>query len=89
MSYQVRAERAELKFASGKLSLNDASGQRNLLEVTPADAYDDQIAYFFNCCRENISPTQCLPAGSAQAVKVALLLKQSRDLGGQPLDCPA
>ncbi len=89
MSYQVRADRAELNFDSHGLHLSDAAGKRLDLDVTPADAYDDQIAYFSNCCRQNTQPAQCLPAASAQAVAVALLLKQSRDLGGQPLEYPA
>ncbi len=89
MSYQVRADRAELRFDSQGLHLSDGEGKRLNLEVTPADAYDDQIAYFLNCCRQNTQPSQCPPAASAEAIGVALLLKQSRDLGGQPLEYPA
>lgn len=88
MGYQVRADTAELSFSSQGLQLSDSTGKRTNLEVTPADAYDDQIAYFFDCCRQNIQPGRCPPAASAEAVQLALLLKQSRDLGGQPLEVP-
>jgi predicted dehydrogenase len=86
MSFQVRAERAELELRPDGLMLSDATGQRTKVE-TEGDGYDAEIGYFADCCRTGAQPERCLPRESAQAVKVALLLKQSRAMGGEQITC--
>ncbi len=87
MTFQVRAERAGLEFNSSGLTLNDSSGQRTKITPEGEDAYEAQLRYFAHCCEAGEQPAQCLPQESAQAVKVALLLKQSRALGGEQIQC--
>jgi predicted dehydrogenase len=87
MSFQVRAERAELEWTKAGLMLSDDTGQRQIVEAEPGDAYDAEIAYFVECCRNGRQPARCLPQESARAVKLALLLKQSRTAGGQLVKC--
>jgi predicted dehydrogenase len=86
MSFQVRAERAELLLDGGGLRLNDAQGNSTAIK-TEGEGYDAEVSYFVECCRENKQPERCLPQDSAKAVKLALLLKESRSRGGDPIAC--
>ncbi len=72
-SFQVRAERAELQLASRKLRLNDQTGKSNYVDAGGDDAFDSEIAYFVDCCRNGKKPERCLPQDSARAVKLALV----------------
>ena len=87
MSFQVRADRAELEWMPDGLFLSDSTGQRRKLDVSGADAYESELAYFLHCCQNGEQPSRCMPSESAEAVKLALLLKQSREQGGEQLEC--
>lgn len=87
MSFQVRADSAELDLTPEGLFLNDVTGKRRKLDVGSADAYESELAYFLHCCHNGEQPRRCMPTESARAVKVALLLKQSRANGGEQLEC--
>jgi predicted dehydrogenase len=87
MTFQVRAERAELELAPTGLTVSNHEGQRNEIAVTGGDAYAAELAYFVECCRRNSKPERCMPEDSCRAVKLALLLKQSRAQGGDQLKC--
>jgi predicted dehydrogenase len=87
MSFQVRADRAELEWTPEGLFLSDAMGQRRKLDVSGADAYESELAYFLQCCHNGEQPRRCMPFESAQAVRLALRLKQSRANGGEQLEC--
>ncbi|MGH9694285.1 MAG: Gfo/Idh/MocA family protein [Bryobacteraceae bacterium] len=82
MSFQARAERAELELTPAGLVRNDAAGVRTTIE-TEGDGYDAEVSYFVECCKTGRPPALCPPRASAQAVKVALLLKESRETGEQ------
>lgn len=86
-SFQVRADDAELSFSREGLFLNDAAGERRNVGVSDADKADAALQYFIDCCRVGQQPVECPPADAALAVRIALLLKQSREMGGQPLKC--
>ncbi len=83
MSFQARAERAELELTSNGLMLSDQSGTRKKMATPEADGYDAEIAYFLDCVREGRPPERCLPQDSARVLKLALLLKQARTTGDQ------
>jgi predicted dehydrogenase len=87
MSFQVRAYRAELEWMPEGLFLSDSTGQRRKLEVSGADAYQSELEYFLHCCHNGEQPDRCMPFESAQAVKLALRLKESRAKGGEQLEC--
>jgi predicted dehydrogenase len=87
MTFQVRAERAELEFAPTGLTLSNHLGQRNQIAVTNGDSYATELAYFVECCRNNRQPERCMPEDSCRAVSLALLLKRSRAQGGEQLKC--
>jgi predicted dehydrogenase len=87
MTFQVRAERAELELTPQGLYLSDQAGERKQVELDGADPYQTELAYFVQCCRHNRKPERCMPQNSARAVKLALLVKQSRAMGGEQLKC--
>jgi predicted dehydrogenase len=87
MGFQVRTERAELELSAEGLFLSNAAGKREKIQPQGQDAYETELAYFVDCCRNNRQPELCPPRESAAAVNVALLLKQSRTNGGEQLQC--
>jgi predicted dehydrogenase len=89
MSFQVRAEKAELEMNSGGLFLSDSSGNRRAVSAPGDDGYETEMKYFAECCRENETPELCRPEDSLNAVKLALLLKESRAAGGVQKECLA
>ncbi len=89
MSFQVRADRGLLELTPEGLMLSDVHGQRTKVEAGNGDPYTAELAYFVQCCTTGQKPEICLPADSAKAVEIALLLKQSRQEGGAQLKCSA
>jgi predicted dehydrogenase len=87
MTFQARAERGELELTQAGLTLSDAAGQRMTMTPEGSDAYEEQVRYFVHCCKNGEQPKLCMPRESAQAVKVALLLRQSREMGGEQIQC--
>jgi predicted dehydrogenase len=87
MTFQVRSERAELELTPAGLMLSDAAGKRTEVKPEGGDAYEAQLCYFADCCERGQQPAECLPSASAQAVEVALLLRQSRAKGGEQIQC--
>jgi predicted dehydrogenase len=87
MSFQARADRAELELTPDGLYLSNQAGERKAIAPTGGDAYETELAYFVECCRTNSQPERCMPDDSCRAVKLALLLKQSRAQGGEQLKC--
>ncbi len=65
-----------------------ASGGELALTPTGGDGpYRAELEYFVECCRGNRQPERCPPQSAADAVRVALLLKESRARGGERLPC--
>jgi predicted dehydrogenase len=87
MGFQVRAEHAELELTPSGLKLNDESGKSQDIKSEGPDGYQAEVAYFVSCCRERSYPHECPPEASARAVKVALLMNESRSLGGKQIEC--
>jgi predicted dehydrogenase len=87
MTFQAVAERAQMDFSQDGLFLSDATGQRTKVEPNGPDGYQAEVAYFIECCRTQAEPLRCTPRASADAVKVALRLKQSRSLDGEQIKC--
>lgn len=59
------------------------------LSMTPSgdDAYRAELEYFMECVRTKSPPERCPPEGAAEAVRLALLLKDSRAQNGKRLAC--
>jgi predicted dehydrogenase len=87
MGFQVRAEKAELELTPEGLRLNDNAGNATAVKPEGPDGYEAEIGYFVHCCETNTQPDRCPPEESAKAVKLALLLNQSRAEGGNQIAC--
>ena len=87
MTFQAVAERGQMELGPGGLFLSDTSGERTKVEPGGPDGYQAEVAYFIECCRNGIEPLRCTPRASAQAVRVALRLKESRSLNGEQIEC--
>ncbi len=84
--FQITGENAVLSFEDGRLQLN-ISGEEQSVDLPEHLEYAEQIDYFVECCRKNVTPELCLPAESARAVRLATLLRASRDQNGAELPC--
>lgn len=87
MGFHVRAEKGELELTPEGLRLNDAAGNSTVVATEGPDGYEAEAAYFVQCCETNTQPDRCPPEESAKAVKLALLLNQSRAEGGNQIEC--
>ncbi len=83
---QIEGDEATLSFNNGKLTERFA-GQNRMIALPEQDDYYEQIAYFVECCRKNVAPTECPPQESAQAVRIANLLRTSRENQGKEVSC--
>jgi predicted dehydrogenase len=83
-SFEIETQQEKLVFSAGKLHLA-RDGETNEIELPQQDAYFEEIAYFVECCRSGQPPAMCLPADSAKAVALAVLLGQSRQENGREL----
>ena len=86
MGFQVNAERASLELVREGLFLSDETGRRHM-QSPEGHAYQAEVAYFVDCCCTGKKPELCPPQQSAEAVKLAFLLKESRRNGGEPIKC--
>ncbi len=86
MGFAAKADHALLELNAGGLFLEDKTGKRKV-QPPEGDAYDAEIGYFIDCCRSEKEPERCLPQQSAEAVKLALALKQARARGGESIKC--
>ncbi len=90
MSFDVHAAAARLEWTPAGLLLSDQTGERKRIDsLAPGGAavYQREIAYFLDCCRTGVEPVRSTPHDAARALKLALLLKQSRSEGGEQLEC--
>jgi predicted dehydrogenase len=83
-SFSITANNASLTFADNKL-IETHGSESHEVKLPEHDAYYDEIAYFIECCRTGSAPALCTPESSAKAVRLALLLMQSRDNNGKEI----
>ncbi len=85
MSFSVETARGTMALSpDGSLTHDRQQGAQPMnVPILEGDAFQSEINYFVDCCRTGQPPERCLPLESKHAVEVALLLKRSRDLGGE------
>ena len=86
MGFRVTSDHGGLELKDGVLSSKTYGEWRNIASPS-GDAYLAELSYFIDCCRTGSRPVECLPLESAKAVKIALLLRESRRQGGTRLRC--
>jgi predicted dehydrogenase len=84
--FEIVGEDAVLLFEEGRLRLS-RNGAEQSIDIAAHQEYLDQMTYFIECCRSNAFPELCPPSESAQAVRLANLLRASRDANGKELSC--
>ena len=89
MEYTVVADGGTLEFASSgvPLTLYSAAGKEEKLAVPEVDGYEQEIRYFMECASAGRKPEFCPPEQSAAAVKLALLMVESRSRNGEKITC--
>jgi len=89
MEYTVVADGGTVEYSSAGRPprLYRADGQSEALAEPELDWYGAEIAYFLECCRTGRPPVECPPEESARAVKLALLMLESRRRKGEKIPC--
>lgn len=85
-SFMIETETETLSFEAGVLRRQKGVGAGEVVEIPVHDPYADEIAYFMDCCRANAAPKLCLPQESAAAVRLANLVRASRDANGKEME---
>ncbi|MGH9615667.1 MAG: Gfo/Idh/MocA family protein [Acidobacteriaceae bacterium] len=85
-SFQIEANDAALIFEDGKLRLN-RSDEEQIVDIPEHREYVEEMRHFVECCGMNSIPEKCLPTESARAVRIANLLRASREQTGKVIFC--
>lgn len=84
--FVISSDTAQLALKNGILQM-DRDGSLETIALPETLEYSEQMAYFIHCCRTNEQPELCLPVESAEAVRVANLMRRSREQNGKELTC--
>jgi predicted dehydrogenase len=89
MEFTIVADGGTLEFDSAGTPLSEygADGRQHPLEVPDTDGYRAELAYFLDCATHGHKPLACPPEESAAAVKLALLMLESRNRNGGKVPC--
>jgi predicted dehydrogenase len=89
MEYTVSGDNGTLEFSSAGRppKFYGADGSETEEPQDATDGYQAEVSYFAECCRANVQPARCLPAGSAAAVRITRLAQESRARKGEILPC--
>ncbi len=86
MGFAAERQNGSMRFEGGALAI-EKDGLSSPVTVPPLNAYAEEIRYFSDCCRFGHSPERCPPEDSLRAVKLAVLLEESRRNAGRPMPC--
>ena len=89
MEFTIVSEGATLEFSSANQAFTEygADGHPQSLDEPAADGYRAELEYFHSCATRNEKPLLCPPEESAMAVKLALLMLESRKRNGEKIAC--
>jgi len=89
MQFTILADGGTLEFSSAGAPLAEYGddGLEHPLNVPDIDGYRAELAYFLECSAYGRKPAQCPPEESAAAVKLALLMLESRNRNGEKIAC--
>ena len=86
MEYSVVGESGAVEYSSAApVPVLYAGDSRTELALSEVDGYQAELEYFVECCLEEKQPELCPPEESARAVRLALLMLESREKGGEIL----
>jgi predicted dehydrogenase len=80
MEFTVVCDGGTLEYSSDRrpLTLYRADGKEEAVEVYGGDAYQAELRYFADCCRDGKAPRLCPPEESAAAVELTLRMAAAR-----------
>jgi predicted dehydrogenase len=89
MEFTIVAEGGTLEFDSAGTPLSEygADGSQRALELPDVDGYRAELEYFMHCAVHGKKPAACPPEDSAAAVRLALLMLESRNRNGEKIAC--
>ena len=77
----------EFNSAGTPLAEYGDDGRQHQVDVPDIDGYRAELAYFLECAAHGHKPAACPPEESAAAVKLALLMLESRNKNGEKIAC--
>jgi predicted dehydrogenase len=80
-SFRIETVDSTLHYDGAALTIT-RDGNDETVGMPEHDAYADEIAYFVDCAKTGASPDRCLPEDSARVVRLAEVLKCSREERG-------
>lgn len=89
MEFTIVADGGTLEFDSTGAPLAEygADGRQHAIDVPDTDGYRAELEYFLDCATHGRKPAACPPEESAAAVKLALLMLESRAKDGEKIAC--
>lgn len=89
MEYSVAFDGGSVEYSSSGCppTLYPRNAPAQVLPLDPHDGYAAEIEYFASCCRHKSAPERCPPAESSMAVKLMMLLLDSRRRNGAKMLC--
>jgi predicted dehydrogenase len=89
MEFTIVSDCGTLEFNSAGAPLTEygADGRPRPIEMPETDGYRAELEYFVDCATHGRKPLKCLPEESAAAVKLALLMLESRRRNGEKIPC--
>jgi predicted dehydrogenase len=89
MEYTVVCDEATFDYSStdDHTLVYQRDGTSRQLHKPAEDAFEAELRYFVECCRDNLPPERCRPEESAQAVKLAIMMRDIRARNGEKVPC--
>ena len=87
MEFSIVCEGGTLDFHSGlrRLTLYREDGESEEVELPTADGFQAEVEAFVEACQRSSAPEDCRPEDSAEAVRMALAMLESRARDGEPV----
>lgn len=89
MEFTVAGDGGVVEYSSAgrPVTIYRSNGEAATPEAGEVDFYQAEIEYFVECARSGKAPERCRPEESASAVRLALLILESRRRGGERIAC--
>lgn len=89
MEFTITGDLGTLDYSSSghPLALYGTDGEKHDLATPDTDWFAEELKYFIDCASRGRMPDRCPPEESAAAVKLALLMVESRRKNGEKIKC--
>jgi predicted dehydrogenase len=89
MEFTIIADGGTLEYSSAgrPLTLYQPDGVEAPVALPEKDGFEAELEYFVACAANGLKPERCPPRESAQAVRAALAMLESRNKNGERIEC--